>query len=178
MTKTFTPKSVADWRSWLEKNHLKESKIILIKYKKHTGKPLLSAADLMKEAICFGWIDTTARRIDDDRYSITYMRRNGNSKWSINTLSYGKALLKLGNMSSFGIKMYKDGLKKKAYDHHIPKNPEMPLELENALKKFKLENAFDRFPPSIKRMHYRHILYAKLPETRQRRILKIIQTLH
>jgi len=67
--KTFVAKDLKDWRNWLEKNHLKEDRIILVKYKKHTGKPIISNHDSMREAICFGWIDTTARRIDEDKYA-------------------------------------------------------------------------------------------------------------
>ena len=54
---------INDFTSWLEKKHDKEKKIGLILHKKHTGKPNVSHHDLMKEAICFGWIDTTIRKI-------------------------------------------------------------------------------------------------------------------
>ena len=132
--KTFYAKDLANWRNWLEKNHLREERIMLIKYKKHTGKPTLNSLDAMKQAICFGWIDTTLKRIDEDRYAITYVKRNKNSKWSKNTLKYGKDLLKKGLMSPFGIKMYKEGLAKKPHDEGIPKNPNMPQELKLALE--------------------------------------------
>jgi len=103
--KTFYAKSLEDWRSWLYKNHLKEDKVLLIKDKKHTGKPIIHNMDSMKTAISFGWIDTTIKRIDENQYAITYMKRNKNSKWSINTLSYGKELLEKGLMSQFGMNL-------------------------------------------------------------------------
>lgn len=90
----FIAKNREDWRNWLKKNHLEETKVILIKYKKHTGKSSITNREAMEEAICFGWIDTTVKRIDDEKYSQTFVKRNKNSKWSINTLSYGKELLK------------------------------------------------------------------------------------
>jgi uncharacterized protein YdeI (YjbR/CyaY-like superfamily) len=74
--KKFLAKDLADWRKWLEKNHLKENKVLLVKYKKHTGKPIIHNRDSMKTAICFGWIDTTAKRINRDKWGITYMKRN------------------------------------------------------------------------------------------------------
>ena len=77
---TFIAKDLKDWRNWLNKNHLKKDKIILVKYKKHTGKPIIYNMDSMKEAICFGWIDTTTKRIDEDKYGITYVKRSKNSK--------------------------------------------------------------------------------------------------
>ncbi len=175
---TFLARDLKDWRNWLKKNHLKKDKIILVKYKKHTGKPIIYNRDSMKEAICFGWIDTTTRRIDEDRYGITYVKRNKNSKWSRNTLSYGKELLKKGKMSQFGIKMYKEGLEKKPHDEGIPDNPRVPKYLKEKIEKDKIvrEN-FKKIAPSYKRTLLRWLLKAKLKETKNKRIKIIIQSL-
>src|ERR1051325_4388110 len=89
------------WRNWLEQNHQKTTKIALLLYKKHTGKPSLSHRESMEEAICFGWIDTTIKRLDEDRYLRRFSRRTSKSKWSENTLSYAKALLTAGKMAVF-----------------------------------------------------------------------------
>lgn len=172
--KSITPKNLAEWRRWLDKNHLKEDKAILIKYKKHTGRPIISSADAMKEAICFGFIDTIARRIDDERWSVCYVKRNKNSRWSVNTLKYGKELLKQGKMSEFGAKMYKEGMRKKAFDGHIPRNPDMPEKLKKELLQHHLSNVFETIPLSMKKMFYRQILRAKRPETKKKRIDAII----
>jgi uncharacterized protein YdeI (YjbR/CyaY-like superfamily) len=175
-SKSITPLSIIEWRRWLENNHIKESRIILIKYKRHTGKPFLQAHDLMREAICFGWIDTTGNRIDDDTHCIVYVKRNKNSKWSYNTLRYGKELIKEGKMSEFGLKMYKEGLAKKPHDYGIPKNPNMPTDLKIALEKNKrVKESFNKLSPSMKRMYYRMILKAALPETKKKRISEIIK---
>jgi len=177
-TETFTPNNLADWRNWLKKNHLKKDKIVLVKYKKHTGKPIISNHDSMKVAICFGWIDTTAKRIDEDRWGATYVKRNKNSKWSKNTLSYGKELFKGGLMSPFGIKMYKEGLAKKPHDEGIPDNPKVPKYLKEALKKeVKAREYFKKIAPSYKRTLLRWLLRAKLEETRKRRLKTIVQSL-
>ena len=60
--------SESDFRNWLKENHDKHKKIGLILHKKHTGKGSPSHHDLMQEAICFGWIDTTINRLDEDRF--------------------------------------------------------------------------------------------------------------
>ena len=78
--KAFYPKNRQEWRNWLEKNHDKEKKVAVIKYKKHTGKPSISHKESMEEAICFGWIDTTLKRLDDERYGVTFVKRNKNSR--------------------------------------------------------------------------------------------------
>jgi len=175
--KTFCPKSLDDWRNWLEKNHIKEDKVLFIKYKKHTGKPIIYNKDSMKTAICFGWIDTTAKRIDEDRYAITYVKRNKNSKWSINTLSYGKELFEKGLMSEFGIKMYKEGLAKKPHDYGIPENPKMPKEMKSELNKAGKLESFMKLAPSRKKMFFRQFLKVKRPQTRLKFIRKLVEGL-
>lgn len=176
--KEFSPKNLNDWRSWLEKNHLTEEKVLLIKHKKHVGKYFIPTQELMFEAICFGWIDTTAKRRDENTYTITYVKRNKNSKWSKNTLSYGKKLLKEGRMSPFGIKMYKEGLLKKPHDADLPENPEVPDDLKKRLNQNKLAKVnFEKMAPSLKKMHLRNILRGKRPETREKRINSLIEIL-
>src|SRR3989338_2059579 len=67
------------------------------------------------------------------------------------------------------------GLKRKTHDYGIPRNPDMPDELKKALaKNNKAQHNFENFPPSAKRMFYRWILHAKLPETRTRRIAVVV----
>jgi uncharacterized protein YdeI (YjbR/CyaY-like superfamily) len=175
---TFLAKDLKDWRKWLKKNHLKKDKIILIKYKKHTGKPILPHMDSMKAAICFGWIDTTAQKIDEDRWATTYVKRNKNSKWSKNTLSYGKELMKNSLMSPFGIKMYKEGLAKKPHDEGIPKNPQVPKYLKEEIEKDEvIRQNFKKITPSYKRTLLRWLLRAKLEETKKKRLKIILQSL-
>lgn len=53
-----------DWRFWLEENHHKEKEIWLIYYRKSSGKPRISYNEAVEEALCFGWIDSTAKGID------------------------------------------------------------------------------------------------------------------
>ena len=164
------------WRAWLEKNHDKEKKVGLISHKRHTGKPALTHKESMEEAIFFGWIDTTIKRLDEDRYLRYFCRRSKNSKWSLATLSYGKDLIKRKLMHPVGLQFYKQGVLKKAFDHHIPKNPEMPEMLKSELEKDpKALSNFNNFAPSYKRMYFRWILHAKLPATQMKRINEVVQ---
>jgi uncharacterized protein YdeI (YjbR/CyaY-like superfamily) len=132
----------------------------------------------MREALCFGWIDTTTRRIDEDKYGITYVKRNKNSRWSRNTLAYGKELLEKGLMSPFGIKMYREGLAKKPHDDGIPDNPRVPKYLREEIEKedMAMEN-FKKIAPSYKRTLLRWLLRAKLKETKKKRMKIIVQSL-
>lgn len=173
--KTITAFSGGGFRKWLQKNYDKEKKVGVIIYKKHTGKPSPTHRELMEEAICYGWIDTTVKKLDEDRYLRNFTKRNMNSKWSENTLGYGKKLIKEGKMTPEGLKFYKLGLSKETHDYGIPKNPEMPSELEMVLSKDeRLKRDFEKLAPSKRKMFYRWIIRAKLLETKNRRIEKIV----
>ncbi len=166
-----------DFRKWLVKNHEKESKVSLILHKKHTGKKSPSHRELIEEAICFGWIDTTVKGLDEERYIRNFSKRNKNSRWSNNTIRYGRELIKQGRMTSFGLEFYEKGLLKPTHDAGIPKNPSMPEELRKALgKDSKAKENFMNFAPSIKKMHYRWILRGKREETRIKRINFIVES--
>ena len=173
--KSITALKRQDFRDWLIKHHETEKKVSVISYKKHTGKPYATHRELMEEAICFGWIDTTIKRLDEKRFIRTFTRRNKNSRWSSNTISYAKELIKKKKMTPAGLKYYKEGLNKPLNDSGIPINPTIPIELKKALtKNKKAKDNFNKFPPSAKKQIYRWLLRAKLKETRDRRIKKII----
>ncbi len=173
--KSITVFSRKNFRKWLEKNHEKESKVAVTIYKKHTGKSSPSHKELIEEAICFGWIDTTIKRIDEEKFLRNFSKRNKNSKWSSNTLAYAKDLTKRGLMKPAGLKYYNEGLSRPTHDHGIPKNPSMPKELKERLKKNKTAwTNFNNFSPSAKRTFYRWLLRIKGEETRKKRIKQII----
>jgi uncharacterized protein YdeI (YjbR/CyaY-like superfamily) len=168
---TITVFGVKDFRKWLIKNHDKENKVSLVIYKKHTGKLSPSHRELMGEAICFGWIDTTLKGVDENKYIRNFSKRNKNSKWSNNTQKYAKELIKQKRMTPTGLKFYKEGLKKPTLDFGIPKNPDIPLELDALLNKNKkARKNFDSFSASTKKVIYRWILRGKREETRSKRI--------
>ncbi|MDA0654630.1 MAG: YdeI/OmpD-associated family protein [Proteobacteria bacterium] len=174
---TLTVHSAEDFGKWLAANHAMESKVALALHKRHTGVDAPTHRQLIDEAICWGWIDTTIKRLDDDRYIRHFSRRTGNSKWSDNTLTYAKQLVKAGRMQPEGLKFYRQGLKKPTHDDGIPANPDMPEELRAALglkKNAKARAAFESYPPSTKKMLYRWILRGKRPTTRTKRVQQII----
>lgn len=165
-----------EFRKWLSKNHDKEKKVGLIIHKKHTGKNSPSHRELMEEAICYGWIDTTLKSLDNDKYIRYFCRRNKNSKWSYNTLSYAKRLIKEKKMSHHGLIFYKEGLKKKPHDYGLNKILEFPKELENALNKNKkAKELFEKIAPSYKKSYIRWVVRAKQEETKKRRVNSIIK---
>lgn len=167
---------IEDFRKWLEKNHEKENKVTVILHKKHTGKKAPNHNQQIREAICFGWIDTTVKRRDEDTFLRNFVKRNKNSKWSENTIRYAKELEKEGRMRLQGKYYYDLGKKKKTHDFGIPKNPEMPDELRLELEKNPIaKENFSKLNTSTKRGIYRWFLRAKLPETKKKRTKKIVE---
>ncbi len=70
------------WRAWLRQHHKTEKEIWLVYYKKGSGKPRIQYNDAVEEALCFGWIDSTVRSIDDKRFAQRFSPRKPNSKYS------------------------------------------------------------------------------------------------
>ena len=68
-----------DWRSWLKKNHNKEKEIWLIYYNKSSGKPRISYNDAVDEALCYGWIDSTIKKIDHKSFAQRFTPRRPKS---------------------------------------------------------------------------------------------------
>jgi len=72
----------AQWRRWLAKHHASSAGIWLVRHKQHSGVDSMPYEDLVCEALCFGWIDSLIKRLDDDRYALKVTRRKPTSKWS------------------------------------------------------------------------------------------------
>jgi len=165
-----------EWRGWLSENHDKEERVLLVRYKRHTGKSAPNNIVVMEEAICFGWIDTTVKRVDDEKYGTTYVRRKKTASWSNATQKRAREMIEQGKMTPAGLKAYKLGLKKKVIDHGLPRNPDVPKELKALLDKNKqAKENFEKFSPSTKRMYLYWILRAKRPETIEKRVKKVFQ---
>ncbi|MFN6086580.1 MAG: YdeI/OmpD-associated family protein, partial [Fluviicola sp.] len=79
---TFHPENEQEWRTWLEENHLEKQSVWLIYYKKSTGKKSLAWSEAVDQALCFGWIDSTARPIDEHTYMQFFTKRKPKSPWS------------------------------------------------------------------------------------------------
>jgi uncharacterized protein YdeI (YjbR/CyaY-like superfamily) len=70
------------WRAWLKSHFRSEKEIYLVYFKEHTGKPRVTYNEAVEEALCFGWIDSTVRRIDEDRYAQRFSPRKPKTPYS------------------------------------------------------------------------------------------------
>ena len=167
-----------DWRNWLENNHNKEKLIWLIYYKKHTARKRIAYDDAVEEAICFGWIDSTIRRIDEETYMQKYMPRKKNSKWSEINKKRAKKMIADEQMTEFGMQKINEAKQNGNWGNAYgsKEKQEVPEDLLKALSKNKvsLGNFLD-FAPSYKNSYIYWINDAKKEETRIRRILKVVE---
>ena len=83
-----------DWRTWLREHYKNEKEIWLIYYKKGTGKPRIEYNDAVEEALCFGWIDSTVRSIDDKKHAQRFSPRKPGSSYSPANKERLRSLLK------------------------------------------------------------------------------------
>lgn len=88
----------SDWRAWLRRNHKTATEVWLIYHKKHTGEPRLSYNDAVEEALAFGWIDSTARKVDQDRYAQRFSPRRPRSSYSEANLARLRAMAAKGKV--------------------------------------------------------------------------------
>jgi uncharacterized protein YdeI (YjbR/CyaY-like superfamily) len=170
--KSFCPRNRKAWRNWLEKNHAKSHGVWLIYYKKSAGKKRLDYADAVEEALCFGWIDSTSRPIDDETYMQRFTPRKPKSGWSGLNKKRIEKMMAAGLMSKAGLEKIdiakKDG-SWRSLDHIDM--IQLPEDFEKALaKNKKAKTNFDNFPPFTKKQFLYRINSAKRPETRKERI--------
>jgi uncharacterized protein YdeI (YjbR/CyaY-like superfamily) len=172
----YCPKSRSEWRQWLQKNHTQPDGVWLVLAKKESGLKLLSVAEAVEEALCFGWIDSVANKIDVNFFKLFISPRNSKSKWSRINKGRVKKLAKLGLLTPAGKKMI--ALAKKTGTWEALNEVDqliLPKDLKTALSKSKLASKFfDAFPPSTRRGILEWILNAKQPETRSKRIKETV----
>jgi uncharacterized protein YdeI (YjbR/CyaY-like superfamily) len=167
-----------DWRKWLKLNHDKSSRIWLKYYKKHTEKESVRQPEAVEEALCYGWIDSIVKRIDEEQYMQKFTPRNDNSIWSDVNKKRVAQLIKNGKMTEFGMKKIntakKNGMWNKIKDH--TKLDKLPVEIEAEISNNDtFRENWEKLAPSRKKQFLYWINDAKKDETKIRRINKAIE---
>ena len=87
-----------EWRGWLKRHYKSKKDIWLVYYKKRTGKPRISYNDAVEETLCFGWIDSIVRTIDEDKFAQRFSARKAKSRYSQANLERNQALARQGKV--------------------------------------------------------------------------------
>lgn len=155
------------WRRWLATHHASSVGIWLLRHKRHAGIASMSYEDLVCEALCFGWIDSLIRRLDDDRYTIKVTPRRPTSKWSDLNRKRWARLEAAGLLAAPGRAAAPSA---NAYAPR-PSIPRLPAYIDNALRaKPKAWQFFQSLSARHQRDFVVWIHTAKRPETRERRL--------
>jgi uncharacterized protein YdeI (YjbR/CyaY-like superfamily) len=162
------------WRRWLAKHHASSPGVWLVRHKQHTGVESMAYEDLVSEALCFGWVDSLVKRMDDDRYAIKVTPRKPTSKWSDINRRRWNDLKAAGLLAAPGLAAAPTGNR---YAPHPP-IPELPAYVAEAFKTNRAAwRHFQALAPTYRRNFVVWIHTAKRPETREKRIRESIELL-
>jgi uncharacterized protein YdeI (YjbR/CyaY-like superfamily) len=171
---TLRVKTRRQWRAWLSEHHSSSPGVWLIFYKAHTGVRSIAYEDMVREALCFGWIDSLVRRLDDARYALKLTPRKATSQWSDLNRKRWVELKEAGRLTPAGIAA--------APTIHTyaprPVIPKLPVSIAKAIKRHPSAwKFFHELAPTHRRDFVVWIHTAKRPETRARRIRESISLL-
>ena len=171
---TLRVSSRREWRAWLTKHHASSAGVWFVFYKAHTGMKSIPYEDMVREALCFGWIDSLVKRLDDKRYAVKVTPRRPTSKWSAINRKRWKELEAAGLLASAGLAA--------APTNSIyaprPVIPDLPVYIAKALKaNSRAWKFFRELAPTYRRDFVVWIHTAKRPDTRAKRIRESISLL-
>jgi len=177
--KTLYVTSREEWRAWLTEHYQSETEVWLVYYKKHTGRPRISYDHAVEEALCFGWIDSIGKRMDDEKFAQKFTPRRDCTTWSALNKRRLRKLIREGRMTEAGlakidIAMLGEGAQAKESkgDVEIPRFVKQAL-MANA----KAWENFRNLTPSRRRSYIQLIMDAKREETRERRLREAVSLL-
>lgn len=176
--KTLLVRTLEEWRHWLTGHHASEPEVWLIFHKRHTGVASIAYADARDEALCFGWVDSLVKRLDDRRYAQKFTPRRADSRWSdVNRKRYA-ALKAAGRLKPSGIERPPTARGSAPRPERLALPSRLPKSIEAALKKNPdARRRFEALSPSHRRRYYAWIESAKREETKLRRLEEAIRLL-
>jgi len=166
-----------EWRSWLENNHKNSNGVYLIFYKVGSAKPSMRWEEAVKVALCFGWIDSTVKRIDHERRRQYFCTRKPRSVWSKLNKSYIEQLLIENKIHQSGLDTIEAARQNGSWTAlDDVENLIIPEDLYAAFNKYPqaFEN-YQNFASGYRKSYLYWLNHAKKEETRQKRIETIIE---
>lgn len=164
--------TAAEWRGWLAEHHTRTQGVWLVQYKPRTGKPAIPYEEAICEALCYGWVDSTYRPLDDERGMLWWSPRRKGSVWARSNKERVARLEAEGRMTDAGRAVI--AAAKADGSWSILESVEaltVPDDLATAFaaRPGSIER-WEAFTPSAKRPYLLWVVSAKRPETRARRV--------
>ena len=176
-TETVRPRDRAAWRRWLERHHDRPTGVWLLIRKKGGAKPGVTVEEAQEEALCFGWIDSTANAIDDDHFTMWMAPRKPMSTWSKVNKDRVERLLADGLIAESGLEVIRVAKENGSWEslERIDRL-EVPDDLAAAFAANPIALAhYEAFPQSAKKQILQRIASAKRSETRAKRIAETVR---
>lgn len=169
-------KTASEWRKWLHENHETSTGVYLIFYKVNSVNESMRWDEAVKVALCYGWIDSTVRRVDHERRKQTFTPRKNNSAWSKLNKTYVEKLIEDNLMHPSGLAKIERAKQNGSWEA-LDEVEELiiPKDLEAAFEENKL--AYDNylnFSPSYRKSYLYWLNQAKQEETRNSRVKEIV----
>ena len=167
-------KDRAAWREWLSGNYNKKSEIWLVYYKKKSGKPSIGYDESVEEALCFGWVDSLIKKIDEEKYARKFTPRKPDSKWSESNIKRVEKMIAARLMTNVGLELVEAARQSGSWDNPVkpPKlSYELPPEFAEALAINKeAKETFDNLAQTYQKQYIAWIVTAKRAETKEKRV--------
>lgn len=179
--KSIKIKGRSEWRTWLSANYNKETEIWLVYYKKSSGKPSIGYDESVEEALCFGWVDSIIKKIDDEKYVRKFTPRKPDSQWSMSNINRVQKMIQAELMTEHGLALVEAAKGSGSWDNPVtpPKfSFELPPEFAQALaKNKKAKEFFEGLAKTYKKQYIGWIVSAKRAKTKEKRIRESVALL-
>lgn len=173
---TYCPASQEDWRNWLKENHDSKQSVWLVYYKKKSNVPSITYSDAVDQALCFGWIDSTRKSLNNDMFMQFFCRRKPTSVWSKVNKGKVERLIDSGLMTKAGFDSIETAKQNNSWtilddveELNIPADLAKEFESKAGSKEY-----FLSLSRSVRKAILQWLVLAKRPETRKKRIIEIV----
>jgi len=167
----------AEFRAWLQEHHDTEDELWVGFYKKGSGTPSITWSEAVDEALCYGWVDSIRKGVDDKRFMNRFTPRKPTSNWSEVNIRRVERLTKQRRMRAPGRKAFeaRQARKPGSYSYEQRYDVKLSPELD---KRFRAQERawawFHDQPPGYRSFALYWVMSAKQPATRERRLTQLI----
>ena len=177
--KTLLVRTIEKWRDWLTRHHASESEVWLIFHKRHAGVASLEYKDARDEALCFGWVDSLVKRLDDRRYAQKFTPRRSGSRWSeVNRKRYAELKVD-GRLKAPGIARPPTDRSSAPRPPRLPLPTRLPAYIRAALENHPTAlRHYEALSPAQRRRYIAWIESARREDTKVRRLKEAIRLLN
>ena len=164
-------------RAWFVERHADAPELVVGYFKKHTGRPTVRHTEAIEQALCFGWIDSIGRRIDDERYQVRFTPRRKGSVWSAVNIAKVAELSAAGLMHPAGQHAFETRKPERVAVYSYEQPTDAVLDEQQTARFEGAEAAWKWFsaqPASYRRAAVHWVVSAKREDTRDRRLTQLI----